>query len=108
MLKTANSLFLSFDYFEALFHKTEENNILLMNDEGIILEINDAFTTCFGYGPSDIIGKYVGILFTEEDQRQGKPENEIRNALSKGQASDDNYLVSKDKTISWVSGNLYV
>ena len=104
MPETTNPLFLSFDYFEALFHKTEENNILLIDDEGIILDINDSFTTCFGYAPSDIIGKYVGILFTEEDQRQGMPENEIRNALSKGQASDDNYLVSKDKTISWVSG----
>lgn len=58
-----------------------------MNDEEIILAINDVFKTCFGYDPSDIIGKYAVILFKEEDQRQSKPENEIKNALSKGHAT---------------------
>ncbi len=75
-----------------------------MNDEGIILAVNDAFKICFGYEFPDIIGKYIGILFTEEDQEKGKPENEIKTVLSRGQAYDNNYLVAKDKTLTWVSG----
>ena len=32
------------------------------------------------------------------------PEKELNTVLSKGHGSDDNYLVSKNKTITWVSG----
>ncbi len=94
----------SLNYFEALFNKTEENNILLLDTDGIILAINDAFTQRFGYSHSDIIGKHLSLLFTEEDKRNGKPEKEIRASLNTGQAFDNNYLVAKDKSITWVSG----
>ncbi len=94
----------SLNYFEALFNKTEENNILLLDTKGIILAINDAFTQRFGYSHSDIIGKHLSILFTEEDKRNGKPEKEIRTSLNTGQAFDNNYLVAKDKSVTWVSG----
>ncbi len=104
MPETTESSFSSFNYFEALFSKTEENNILLMDTEGTIIMANDAFTRCFGYEPRDIVGKKASVLFTEEDQSKGKPEKEIKNVLSTGQANDNNYLVAKDKTITWVSG----
>jgi len=35
---------------------------------------------------------------------KGMPEKELNTVLANGQASDNNYLVSKDKTITWVSG----
>ena len=94
----------SFDYFEALFYNTKENTVFLMDATGFITTVNSAFTECFGYEQSDIIGKNVAILFTDEDQKKGKPENEIRTVLRKGQASDNNYLVQKDKDVIWVSG----
>jgi PAS domain S-box-containing protein len=43
-------------------------------------------------------------LFTEEDQLNNKPEEELEKVIATGQSSDNNYLVSKDKTITWVSG----
>src|SRR6476619_3613817 len=101
MMKTYDS---SFDYFESLFHNTVENTVLLMDKEGTIMSINQAFSNSFGYEPRDIIGRNVAILFTEEDQMKGMPEKELSTVLANGQASDNNYLVSKDKTITWVSG----
>ena len=93
-----------FDYFEALFNNTKENNVLLMDAAGVIITVNSAFTESFGYEEKDIIGKNLAVLFTEEDQKNGKPENEIRTVLRQGQCSDNNYLVQKDKDIIWVSG----
>jgi PAS domain S-box-containing protein len=93
-----------FDYFEALFNNTKENNVLLMDAAGVIITVNSAFTESFGYEKSDIIGKNLAVLFTEEDQKNGKPENELRTVLRQGQCSDNNYLVQKDKDIIWVSG----
>lgn len=75
-----------------------------MDAEGTIIMINEAFTRCFGYQLEDIVGKNAAVLFTEEDRMLGKPETEIKNVLSTGQANDNNYLVAKDRTITWVSG----
>lgn len=104
MSHTTASLLASFNYFEALFNKTEENNVLLLDAKGTVIMVNDAFTRCFGYGQGDIVGKSVAVLFTEEDRSKGKPQKEIKDVLSKGQAYDNNYLVAKDKTVTWVSG----
>ena len=94
----------SFDYFEALFHNGKENTVLLIDALGFITAVNTAFTGYFGYTESDIIGKHFSVLFTEEDKKNGKPENEVKKVLTTGQASDNNYLVSKTKDIIWVSG----
>lgn len=96
--------FSSFDFFESLFHNTVENNIIFLDQEGKIITFNKAFTDCFGYTHEDLAGKEAAILFTEEDQRSGKPEKEIARVKSLGQASDNNYLVKKDNSIVWVSG----
>lgn len=59
----------SFDYFEALFHNTKENTVLLIDAAGIITTVNSAFTECFGYTESDIKDKHFSLLFTKEDQK---------------------------------------
>src|SRR5258705_9188373 len=94
----------SFNYFETLFHNTVQNTVLLMDKEGVIIAVNEAFSNSFRYEPNDIIGKNVAILFTEEDQKKGLPEKELHAVLNKGQGADNNYLVAKDKAIIWVSG----
>ena len=104
MTKQLHQSFKSFNYFEALFSETEQNTVLLLDEEGIIEQINTAFSKSFGYADDEIIGKHFRILFTEEDQKKGMPENELSNVLQRGQCMDNNYLVNKNKTITWVSG----
>lgn len=104
MEKAFQSLDHSFKYFEALFSNTVQNCILLLDEKGIIIAINDAFENCFGYKQHEVSGKYFSFFFTEDDIRKRKPEIEIQNVLKKGQCSDNNYLVRKDKSITWVSG----
>jgi PAS domain S-box-containing protein len=75
-----------------------------MNTEGDILKVNKAFSEEFGYSNKEIEGKNFSILFTEEDLKKGKPEAELKKVKSKGVATDDNYMVNKDETMTWVSG----
>lgn len=104
MRKTLNSLFTSYDLFDSLFSNTKQNNVLLMDTEGVILEINSAFFEVFGYTDDDIIGKHFSMLFTEEDQLKQLPQKELNNVLEKGQCNDNNYLVNKHGIKRWVSG----
>lgn len=96
--------FSSFDFFDPLFNNTLENSILLMDHNGKISKVNKAFTDCFGYIEEYLVNKNISILFTEEDQKKGKPEKEISKVMTSGQASDNNYLVKKNKEVVWVSG----
>ncbi|HEY5370519.1 MAG TPA: PAS domain-containing sensor histidine kinase [Hanamia sp.] len=96
--------FSSFNFFETLFNKTEENNILLLDEKGNIITINKAFTKSFGYSRKELIGKNFAMLFIDEDKKKGRPENEIAGVIKTGQCADNNYLVKKNKKIVWVSG----
>ena len=100
----AKTTYSTFDYFESLYKNTKENTVILINPDGIIAAVNSAFTECFGYNEDDIVGKYSGMLFTEEDQRKGCPEKEIRQTLQRGQSNDNNFLVDKYGEKIWVSG----
>lgn len=92
------------NYFHALFNESKENSVLLLDEKGIILEVNSAFINSFGYEKEEVCGKNFKMLFTEEDQQKDRPEKERAAVLSQGQAYDNNYLVQKDKMITWVSG----
>ncbi|MDN3656911.1 PAS domain-containing sensor histidine kinase [Ferruginibacter paludis] len=92
------------NYFNALFHEAKENAVLLLDTDGIVLEVNKAFISSFGYERDDVCGKHFRMLFTEEDRLKDRPDKEIAAAVSQGQAYDNNYLVQKDNVITWVSG----
>ncbi len=104
MIRTAAPLLSAAKYFDSLFKRSIENNVLLFDKNGIVIAINDAFTNSFGYKPDDIIGKHMETFFTDEDKKKGVPRRELETVLGRGQASDNNYLVSKDNTRIWVSG----
>jgi two-component system, OmpR family, phosphate regulon sensor histidine kinase PhoR len=94
----------SFKYFESLFNNTVENCILMADEKGSVISINDAFEKTFGYNQMEVEKKNISIFFTDEDIKKRKPEIEIQNVLTKGQSSDNNFLVKKDKSITWVYG----
>jgi PAS domain S-box-containing protein len=94
----------AFDYFEALYEKTKENTVIIMETDGTIAAVNSAFTECFGYEETDIVGRNTAILFTEEDQKKGYPKKELDRVQQAGQSNDNNYLVNKNREKTWVSG----
>ncbi|MDQ2720900.1 MAG: PAS domain-containing sensor histidine kinase [Bacteroidota bacterium] len=94
----------SLDYFESLYNNAKQNCVLIMDTEGDVIAINAAFTKCFGYAEKDIVGKNAAILFTEEDLKAGMFKKELSNVLHYRQAFDNNYLVNKNKTVIWASG----
>ncbi len=75
-----------------------------MDKEGTIININNAFTSHFGYHADDLNGKNFSVLFTENDKQINKPEQEIQKVLTSGAASDENYLIHKDGYNIWVNG----
>ena len=94
----------SLDFYRSLFANAKMNSVLIIDPNGIIVEANRAFLSSFGYDEADIIGENFSILFTEADQKKDLPLRELMTVIDEGQSFDNNYLVNKNKTLTWVSG----
>lgn len=101
---TNSGNFTSLDFYRSIFENAKMNSALLIDPNGIILEANRAFLSSFGYREKDIIGQNFSVLFSEADQKKDLPLRELRTVMDEGQSYDNNYLVNKNKTLTWVSG----
>ncbi|HMJ48641.1 MAG TPA: PAS domain-containing protein [Ferruginibacter sp.] len=91
-------------FFKGIFKNARENSVIILDNKGVILQVNQSFITAFGYKTRDIVGKHLRILFTKEDRKLKRPEAEVTSALELGSKSDNNYLVQKDGVHVWVMG----
>jgi PAS domain S-box-containing protein len=96
--------FSAFNFYRALFDNPRSNSVLLIDPNGIILDANRAFLDIFGYDRADLVGNDFSLLYSEGDQKKGVPTHELNTVLDEGQSFDNNYLVNKSKTLTWVSG----
>ena len=91
-------------FFKPYFNNAKINCILIMNCDGVVLDINQAFTENFGYSNEDITGKNFSILFSEKDRQNKLPELELQTVAAKGQANDENYVMAKNGNAVWALG----
>jgi PAS domain S-box-containing protein len=96
--------FSSLDYYRALFDHPKSNAVLLIDHNGAIVDVNRAFLLSFGYEKDDLVSQNFSMLFSDADQKRDLPLREVMTVLSEGQSFDNNYLVNKDRTLTWVSG----
>jgi PAS domain S-box-containing protein len=75
-----------------------------MDGEGTIKEVSKSFTNTFGYSNNDLEGRNFSILFTDVDNEIGKAGLELKKVLATAQASDDSYVVHKNGTAVWCTG----
>lgn len=61
----------------------------------------------FGYQPEEIMGKHIGILFTEEDKENGIPQLEMVTTLKEGKAYDNRWHIGKDGKLFFAYGLMF-
>lgn len=71
---------------------------------GNITHWNSGAERLLGYPEEAALNKHFSMLFTAEDQRNGRPENELRRAEAVEKGDDDNWLVRADGSRFWASG----
>ncbi|MEX2491584.1 MAG: PAS domain S-box protein [Nitrospirales bacterium] len=77
---------------------------ILLDLEGHITHWNSGAERLFGYAEKAVVGKYFALLFTPEDQENGRPEKELRYAERSEKGDDDHWVVRADGTRFWASG----
>src|SRR5436305_9738751 len=92
------------DYETGMVEEVAEYAIFLLAPDGTVASWNAGAERMFGYREDEIRGKYDGLLFTEEDQAKGVPQQEMDEATREGKASDDRWMRRKDGSHFWASG----
>jgi PAS domain S-box-containing protein len=91
-------------FFESYFDHAEINSMLIMQCDGTILKVNNAFTKNYGFTNEDIEGKNFEILFIEKDKEESKPQLELKTTMKFKQSHDENFIVNKNGVPVWSTG----
>lgn len=89
---------------QSLFDHGKINCVIIMDEHGRMLHVNEAFKNAFGYAEQDLIGRHMRMLFTEQDRQALRPELELVLVKKQGFSTDQNYSMHKNGQPIWVSG----
>ena len=82
----------------------EDFRLFLTDPNGWITSWNRGIEKTFGYTEQEWVGQHASIIFTEEDQRAGVAESEMRVAAEQGRASDVRWHRRKDGARVFMTG----
>lgn len=94
------------ELYRFIVESATEYAIFTMDMEGSVRSWNSGAIRILGFERADIIGSDASIIFTQEDQEEGIPMLEIRQALEKGRAIDTRWHVRNDGTKIFADGFL--
>lgn len=92
--------------FELVVDSATDFAIYTTDEVGLVTSWNEGARRLFGFLDGDIMGKSSDVLFTPEDQRDGIPERERREALASGRSEDERSHQRNDGSQFWASGLL--
>jgi len=75
--------------------------VFTLDINGYIRSWNSGAERTKGYRVEEIIGKHFSCLYTEEDRRAGKPEENLKKAAANGQITIEGWRVKKDGSKFW-------
>lgn len=107
-IKLPNDKFIPPEDFYPLVINSLQDYSIITTDNNLIINCWCAGSNkIFGYLAEEIIGKHIGIIFTEEDKENGIPQLEMVTALKEGKASDNRWHISKDGKMFFAYGLMF-
>lgn len=85
---------------------THDFAIIILDDQGVIVDWNTGAELVFGYSKQEAVGAYYELIFTPQDCRDGMPEEELRLARMEGRAMDERWHQRKDGSQFFCSGEV--
>jgi len=90
---------------EERYHKmvdeVQEYAILLLDTDGNVMNWNRGAEKIKGYRAEEVVGKYFGIFYREEDNMAGLPGKLLAEAARNGKVMHEGWRVRKDGSMFW-------
>lgn len=101
--KHAEELRKSEERYHKMIEEVEDYAILLLDENGIVLNWNRGAEKIKGYRPAEIIGQHFSIFYQPEDRETGLPAILLNKARVDGKAVHEGWRVRKDGSRFWGS-----
>jgi two-component system, NtrC family, sensor kinase len=92
--------------FKILVEAIKDYAIFMLSPDGFITSWNRGGTYIYGYAEQEIIGKHFTTIFTEEDLKENRPEQDLIVAAEEGTFKDEGWRIRKDRTRFWAETSL--
>jgi PAS domain S-box-containing protein len=89
--------------FKSLVESAKEYGIMMLDREGRIKTWNSGAQRLLGYTEAEAIGKHFSSFYAVEEREKGRPEDELRTAVERGQYEEDGWRLRKDGTKFWAN-----
>lgn len=90
--------------FRLIVESAKDYAIFAMDLQGYITKWNSGAERLLGYTEAEAIGRLAHLIFTPEDNAQGRADYEMQTALVQGRAEDERWHLRKDGSRFWASG----
>jgi PAS domain S-box-containing protein len=87
-----------------IIESAKEYAIFTLDLDNHITSWNAGATRLLGYAEAEILGQSGRLIFTPEDNAEGKAEQELHTALTEGQSENRRWHVRKDGSCFWSTG----
>ena len=95
------------EFYSQIIDSLQDYSILTLDNELKINSWSSGSVSIFGYESEDVLGESFEIIFTEEDKKNGIPQQEIDKALKEGRAVDNRWHVCKDESTFYAYGLVF-
>jgi PAS domain S-box-containing protein len=106
--KTEAKLRASEEMLRLLFDGIKDYAVYMLDPYGCVASWNAGAALMKGYQAEEIVGRHYSCLFTPELIAEGKPAQELEQALAEGTVNVEGWRVRKDGARFWVNGTLTV
>jgi two-component system CheB/CheR fusion protein len=97
----------SAEFYRQMIDSLQDYAIFSMDNNLIINSWSSGAENIFGYKTEEAIGQQFSIIFTEDDIKNGAPENEIERSLADGRATDNRWHICKDGSLFYAYGVVF-
>src|SRR4051794_32557999 len=100
------SVLVSDEVFRLMVESARDYAVFTTDGEGRVTTWNAGAERVLGFAEEEIVGRDLRVVFTPEDNRQGRADIEMKEALRTGRAEDRRWHVHKDGHRFWADGLL--
>jgi PAS domain S-box-containing protein len=93
--------------FRLLVEAVTEYAIYMLDPSGRVVKWNPGAERLKGYTETEIIGQHLSLFYTEEDRRNGVPQQIIASTVLNGKYEGEGWRVRKDGSRFWANATIH-
>jgi PAS domain S-box-containing protein len=87
--------------FRLLVDSVRDYAVLMLDPAGRVTSWNQGAERIKGYKANEIMGRHFSCFYPPEDLDRGKPEHELKRAVSEGRYEEEGWRIRKDGSRFW-------